>query len=74
MYPPKLAYNNFSDILSYGTAQNPYPFLFFLGKRALEYDHIERFAKGIDDYNPFADAINSVQGGKVEFGAAIHQR
>lgn len=67
MYPAELAYNNFAVILRYGTGQSPYPFLFFLGKPVLEYDHIERFAKGIDAYNPYADAINSVQGGKVEW-------
>jgi hypothetical protein len=74
MYPAELAYNNFSVILRYGTTQSPIPFLFILGQPALEYNHIERFAKGIDAYNPFADAINSVQGGKVEEHACHIQR
>ena len=67
MYPAELAYNNFAVLLRYGTGQSPYPFLSFLGKPVLEYDHIERFAKSIEAYNPYADAINSLQWGKVEW-------
>jgi hypothetical protein len=67
MHPAEMSYNNFAVILRYGTGQSPYPFLFFLGKPVLEYDHISRFAGGIGAYNPYADTINSVYGGNVEW-------
>ena len=67
MYPADLAYNDFAVMLRYGTGQSPFPFLFFLGKPVAEYDHIDRFQNGIDGYNDYADAINSVYGGNVEW-------
>lgn len=63
MYPANLYYSNFVTVKRHPAPWATYLFDLFRDKPVIGYGHERDFASGMDYFNPYADAINDVEGG-----------